>query len=73
MGFTLSLLKKRMTDAVLLWCMLLGGATIFTLLLCRRVAFLHCIATCQPLFKPSVSLLSTYKTIELCFEFLLHF
>ena len=31
------------------------------------------IATCQPLFKTCVSLLSTYKTIELCFEFLSHF
>jgi len=31
------------------------------------------IATCRPLFKPQVSLLSTYKTIELCFEFLSHF
>jgi len=48
-------------------------AAIFTLLLRRRVAFLHRTATCRPLFKPSVSLLSTYKTIELCFEFLSHF
>ena len=30
-------------------------------------------ATCRPLFKPWVSLLSTYKTIELWFEFLSHF
>ena len=36
-------------------------ATIFTLLLCRRVAFLHRTATCRPLFKPWVSLLSTYR------------
>jgi hypothetical protein len=50
-----------------------SGAAIFTLLLRRRVAFLHRVATCRPLFKPSVSLLSTYKTIELCFEFLSHF
>jgi len=50
-----------------------SGAAIFTLLLRRRVAFLHRTATCRPLFKPSVSLFSTYKTIELCFEFLSHF
>jgi hypothetical protein len=50
-----------------------SGAAIFTLLLRRRVAFLHRTATCRPLFKPRVSLLSTYKTIELCFEFLLQF
>jgi len=47
-----------------------SGAAIFTLLLRRRVAFLHRTATCRPLFKPSVSLLSTYKIIELGFEFL---
>jgi len=45
-----------------------SGAAIFTLLLRRRVAFLHRTATCRPLFKRSVSLLSTYKTIEPCFE-----
>jgi len=50
-----------------------SGAATFTLLLRHHVAFLHCTATCQPLFKPPVSLLSTYKTIELCFEFLSHF
>jgi hypothetical protein len=50
-----------------------SGAAIFTLLLRRRVAFLHCAATCRPLFKPWVSLLSTYKTMELCFKFLSHF
>ena len=32
-----------------------SGTTIFTLLLRRRVAFLHHTATCRPLFKPSVS------------------
>ena len=36
-----------------------SGAATFTLLLRRRVAFLYRTATCQPLFKPSVSLLST--------------
>jgi len=48
-------------------------ATIFTLLLHHRAAFLHRTVTCRPLFKPWVSLFSTYKTIELCFEFLSHF
>jgi hypothetical protein len=50
-----------------------SGAVVFTLLLRRCVAFLHCTATCRPLFKPSLSLLSAYKTIELCFQFLSHF
>jgi hypothetical protein len=36
-----------------------SGAAIFTLLLRRRDAFLHRTAICRPLFKPSVSLLST--------------
>jgi hypothetical protein len=49
-----------------------SGATIFTLLLRRHVEFLHRSVTCRPLFKPWV-LLSTYKTIELCFEFLSYF
>ena len=73
MGFTPSLLKKQMTDAVLLWCVLQAVPAFFTLLLRRRVAFMYRTATCRPLFKPWVSLLSTYKTIELCFEFLSHF
>jgi hypothetical protein len=38
-----------------------SGAAIFTLLLRRRVAFLHRTATCRPLFKPWVSLLSTCR------------
>ena len=38
-----------------------SGAAIFTILLRRRVAFQHRTATCRPLFKPSVSLLSTYR------------
>jgi hypothetical protein len=73
MGFTPSLLKKRMTERCFSLVHVASGAAIFTLLLCCRVAFLHCTATCQPLFRPWVSLLSTYKTIELCFEFLSHF
>ena len=36
-------------------------------------SMLYRTATCRPLFKPSESLLSTYKTIELWFEFLSHF
>jgi hypothetical protein len=66
MGFTPSVLKKQEMH-VATW------AAIFTPLLRCHVAFLHRTATCQPLFKPRVSLLSTYKTIELCFKFLLHF
>ena len=72
-GFTHSLFKNRRHNAVLLWCVFASGTAIFTLLLRRRVAFLHRTATCRPLFKPSVSLLSTYKTVELWFEFLSHF
>ena len=75
MGFTPSLLKKKklMTERCSSLVHVVSGATIFTLLLRHRVAFLHRTAACQPLFKPWVSLLSTYKTIELCFEFLSHF
>jgi len=50
-----------------------SGAAIFTLLLRRRVAFLHCTATCWPLCKPWVSLVPTYRTIEQSFKFLSHF
>jgi len=50
-----------------------SGAATFILLLRHRVAFLQRTATCRPLFKSSVSLLSAYKTIELCFKFLSHF
>jgi len=49
-----------------------SGAAIFTLLLRHLVAFLHRTVAYQPLFNPWVSLLSTYKTIQLCFEFLSH-
>jgi hypothetical protein len=73
MGFTPSLLKKWMTECGASLVHVASGATTFTLLLRRRVAFLHRPATCRPLFKPSVSLLSAYKTIKLCFEFLSHF
>ena len=61
MGFTPSLLKKRMTERFSSLVHVSSGAAIFTLLLRRRVAFLHRTATCRPLFKPSVSLLSTYR------------
>jgi len=73
MGFTPSLLKKRTTEHCSFLMHVASEAAIFTLLLRRRVAFLHRTATCRPLSKPWVSLLSTYKTVELCFEFLSRF
>jgi len=45
-----------------------SGAAIFTLILRRRVAFLHRSATCRPLFKPPVSLLSHLKDNEVVFQ-----
>ena len=60
MSFTPSLLKKQMTERCSSLVHVGSGAAISTLLLLRRrVALLHRIATCRPLFKPSVSLLST--------------
>jgi len=60
MGFNSSLLKKQMTERCSSLVHVGSGAAISTLLLLRRrVALLHRIATCRPLFKPSVSLLST--------------
>ena len=73
MGSTPSLLKKWMTECSSSLVHVASGAVIFTLLLRRRVAFLHRTANCRPFFKPWVSLLSSYKKIELCFEFLSHF
>ena len=73
MDFTHSLLKKRMTERCSSLVRVAREAVKFTLLLRRHVAFLYRTATCRPLFKPWVSLLSTYKTIELCFKFLSHF
>jgi hypothetical protein len=73
MGFIPSLLKKRLTERCSSLVHVASGAAVFTLLLRRHLAFLHLTTTCRPLFNPSVSLLSTYKTIELCFEFLSHF
>jgi hypothetical protein len=73
MGFTRSLRNKRMTEHCSSLVHVASGATIFTLLLCHRVVFLHLTATCRPLFKPWVSLLPTYRKIERCFEFLSHF
>jgi hypothetical protein len=82
-GFHPFTTKKRMTERCSSLAHVASGAAIFTLLLRRRVAFLHSTATCRLLFKPLVSpkrkkttlvsLLSTYKTIELCLEFLSHF
>jgi len=55
-------LKKRMTERCSSLVHVASGVASFTLLLCCHVAFLHRIATtCLPLFKPSVSLLSTYR------------
>jgi len=68
MGFTPSLCKKRLTKRCSSLVHVASGAAIFTLLLRRRVALLHRTATCRPLFKPWVSLLPTYRTIEQCFE-----
>jgi hypothetical protein len=68
MGFSPSVLKKRMTERRSSLVHVARGAAIFTLQLHRRIAFLHRTATCRPLFKPWVSL-SSYKIIELCFEF----
>ena len=73
MGFIPPLLKKRKTERSSPLVHVAGGATIFTLLLRCHVAFLHLTTTCRPLFKLWASLLSTYKTIELCLEFLSHF
>jgi len=72
-GFHPFTTKKRMTERCSSLLHFARGAAIFTLLLRHRVAFLHRTATCRPLFKPWVLLLSTYKTIELCLEFLSRF
>ena len=55
MGFTPSLRKKRMTERCSSLVHVASGAAIFTLLLRRRVAFLHRTVTCRPLFKARVS------------------
>ena len=73
MGFTPSACKKQMTECCSSLAHVASGAAIFTILLCRRVAFLRRSATCQPFFKPWGSLLPTYRTIDWCFEFLLRF
>ena len=73
MCFTPSLLKKRMTEPLFFFGVCCKRGRHLNVLLCCHVKFLHHTATCQPLFKPWVSLLSTYKTIELCFIFLSHF
>ena len=52
MGFTPSLLKKRMTDRFSYLVHVASGAAIFTLLLRRRVVFLRRTAIGRPLFKP---------------------
>jgi hypothetical protein len=50
-----------------------SGAAIFTLLLCRRFAFLDRTATCRQLFKPWVTLLPTYRKIEAVFRIFIAF
>jgi hypothetical protein len=72
-GFTPSILIKRITEHCSSLVHVASGAAMFTLLLCHHVAFLHLTTTCRPPFKPWVLLLSTYNTIELCFKFLSHF
>jgi hypothetical protein len=52
MDFTLSLLKKRMTERCSSLVHVASWGAIFMLLLRRRVAFVHRTATCRPLFKP---------------------
>jgi hypothetical protein len=44
--------NKRMTQRCSSLVHVASEAAIFTLLLRRRVSFLHRIATCRPLFKP---------------------
>jgi hypothetical protein len=51
MDFTPPLLKKRMAERYSSLVHVARVAAIFTLLLRRRVAFLHRSATCRPLFK----------------------
>ena len=74
----ISLLKKRMEESCSPLAHVASGAALFTLLLRRLVTFLHRTATCRPLFKPSVSLLSTsrqsscvsnfYRTFKVSFD-----
>ena len=73
MCFTPSLLKRKDNRTLFFFGACSKEAAIFTLLLRRRVTFPHRTATCLPLFNPSVSLLSTYTTIELRLECLSHF
>ena len=60
MGFTPSVPKNGWQNAFILWCILQADPPSL-LLLRRRVAFLHRTATCRPLFKLWVSLLSSYR------------
>ena len=72
MGFTPSLLKKRMTYAVLLWCMLQAGRHFYTTTApscCIPASYFHLSATLQTMTITVVIL----NTIDLSFEFLSHF
>jgi hypothetical protein len=51
-GFHPFTTKKRMTERCFSLVHVASGAAIFTLLLRRRVVFLHRNATCRPFFKP---------------------
>jgi hypothetical protein len=64
-GFTPSLCCSFLVHVV-------SVAAVFTLL-CHRIAFLHCTATCRQLFRPWVTLLPTYRKFKQCFKFLSHF
>ena len=52
MGFTPSLLKKRMTERCSSLVHVASRAATFTILLRCRVVFLHLTNACRPLFKP---------------------
>jgi len=64
MGFTPSLRKKQMTERCSSLVHVASGATIFTLLLCHCVAFLHCTATCCQLTGKSSGVSNFYHTLK---------
>jgi len=51
-GFRPFTTQKRMTERCSSVVHVASGAAIFTVLLRRRVTFLHRTATCQPVFSP---------------------
>ena len=59
MSFTPSLLKKQMTDVVLLWCMLQGGSHLYTTTApscCNPASYCHLSATLQTMSIIAVNL-----------------